>query len=114
MDYILGTGFDCAGMGSGAVKAFEEIVRRRSAILEIAARHGAGNVRVFGSAVRGEADAASDIDMLVDMDADRSLLDLIALERELEDILGRHVDVVVEGGISPHLTDRIHAEAIVL
>ena len=96
------------------MKPFEEITRRRSAILEIAARHGARHVRIFGSVARGEAGPDSDLDVLVEMDADRGLLDLVALERELQDFLGSPVDVVADGGISPYLNDRIHAEAVAL
>jgi len=71
-------------------------------------------VRVFGSAGCGEADEASDLDLLVEMSEGRNLLDLIALSNELEDVLGIEVDVVTEGGLSPYLRDRILAEAVAL
>ena len=80
----------------------------------MAARHGARNIRIFGSIVRGEDGEDSDVDLLVDMDDDRSLLDLVAVERELGKLLNRKVDVVVDGGVSPYLRDRICAEAIPL
>jgi predicted nucleotidyltransferase len=83
---------------------------RRSAILEAAARHGAGNVRVFGSIARGEAGPGSDIDLLVDMEPGRSLLDLAGLHLELEDILGFRVEIGTD--VKPRLRDRVHAEAI--
>jgi predicted nucleotidyltransferase len=86
----------------------------RQDIARIATAHGARNVRVFGSAGRGEADASSDLDLLVDMSEGRSLFDLVALSDELEEVLGIEVDVVTEGGISPYLRDRILAEAVVL
>lgn len=86
----------------------------REDINRIAAAHGAGNVRVFGSVPRGEADDSSDLDLLVDMSGGRSLLDLVALSDDLEDALGIEVDVVTEGGISPYLRDRILAEAVAL
>jgi uncharacterized protein len=88
------------------------LVRRRSRadISRIASTHGAADVRVFGSAGRGEADA-NDLDLLVRMEDDRSLFDLIALSQELEDVLGIPVDVVSEAGLSPYLRDRILAEA---
>jgi len=69
------------------------ISERREEILRIAARYGAYNVRIFGSVARGEADEASDIDFLVDMESGRSLLDLGGLQMELEALLGCRVDV---------------------
>jgi hypothetical protein len=86
----------------------------RQAVLRIAARHGATNVRVFGSFARGQAAAGSDLDVLVSMAPGRSLLDLIALGDELELLLGRPVDVVSDRGISPYLREQILAEAIAL
>lgn len=90
----------------------EQIKERALSVRDIAARHGARNIRIFGSVVRNEAGADSDVDLLVDMDDDRSLLDLVAVERELGELLNRKVDIVVDGGISPYLRDRIYAEAI--
>ena len=83
----------------------------RDAILAIAARHGARNVRLFGSVARGDARPDSDIDLLVDLEPGRSLLDHVGLWQDLEELLGRRVDVVVDGGLSPHLEKRILAEA---
>lgn len=88
--------------------------RRRKEILDIAARHGATNVRVFGSVARGESRMDSDLDLLVELGQERSLLDLIAIEQDLEDLLQRHVDVVTQGGLSPYLRDRVLAEAVPL
>lgn len=85
----------------------------RGDISRIAAEHGAHNVRVFGSAGRGEPNA-HDLDLLVEMEEDRNLLDLIALSQALEDALGIEVDVLTEGGLSPYLRDRILAEAVAL
>jgi predicted nucleotidyltransferase len=87
---------------------------RREEILGSAAEHGASNVRVFGSMARGESDAASDVDLLVEMEPGRSLIDLVGLWQDLEDMLGTHVDVLSDGGVSPHLRERIYAEAISL
>ena len=92
------------------------VLARREAredISRIAAEHGARNLRVFGSAGRGEPDAR-DLDLLVEMAADRNLLDLISLSQELEDALGIEVDVLTEGGLSPYLRERILAEAVPL
>jgi uncharacterized protein len=79
--------------------------------LGYAASHGARNVRVFGSATRRDADATGDVDLLVEMEPGRSLLDLVGLWQDLEDLLGTHVDVLSDGGVSPHLRERIYAEA---
>jgi uncharacterized protein len=91
-----------------------QLEKQRDAILRIAAKHGARNVRVFGSTARGTTTAHSDVDILVDLEQGRSLLDQVGLKQELEDLLGRNVDVVVEGGISPYLEERILAEAVPL
>lgn len=87
------------------------VKENRVAILEIAARHGASRVRLFGSVARGHEHDDSDIDILVRMESGRSLLDLIGLEQDLSERLGRKVDVVVEGGISPYMEESILAEA---
>ena len=86
----------------------------RDRIIQLAAYHGARNVRVFGSVVRGEACPTSDIDLLVEMDQGRSLLDLIELSQELEAFLDRKVDILTDEGLSPYLEQRIHAEAVPL
>lgn len=83
-------------------------------MLRIAAAHGAGNVRVFGSAGRGEQSGSSDLDLLVDMAEGRSLFDLIALSNELEESLEVEVDVLTEASLSPYLRDRILDEAVAL
>ena len=77
---------------------------RREEILRIACGHGADRVRVFGSRARGEARPDSDLDLLVDLQPGRSLLDLIAIQQDLEDLLGQKVDVVTEAGVSPYLS----------
>ena len=84
---------------------------RRDEILGIAARHGARNVRVFGSVARGEDRPASDLDLLVDMETDRSLLDLVALQQDLEALLQRNVDVVTDASVPQLLRDRILADS---
>jgi uncharacterized protein len=92
----------------------ERLRGRRREILDYAASHGARNVRVFGSAARCETSATSDVDLLVEMEPGRSLLDLVGLWQDLEDLLGTHVDVLSEGGVSPHLRERIYAQAVPL
>lgn len=83
----------------------------RDEILRIAERRGASNVRVFGSVARGDADERSDLDLLVNMDDGRSLMDLCGFLIDVEELLGRKVDVVDEGGLSPYLRARILSEA---
>ena len=92
----------------------ELIQEKRRQILEIAGRHGAYNVRLFGSVARGEADAASDVDVLVDLEPDRSLLDLGGFLADLEDLLQCKVDVVTERGLKTRIRDRVVQEAVQL
>jgi uncharacterized protein len=84
---------------------------KRDEILAIAARHGARNLRVFGSVARGEDRPASDLDLLVDMETDRSLLDLVVLQQDLEALLHRNVDVVTDASVPQALRDRILADS---
>ena len=87
---------------------------KKEEILKIAARHGARNVRVFGSVVRGEADESSDLDLLVSFDPEASLLQHAALIRELRELLGCPVDVVDDDGLRPRMRDRVLNEATTL
>lgn len=89
----------------------EALKNSRDAILAIASRHGASNVRVFGSVARGEDTADSDLDLLVDMEDGRSLYDLIGFQQEVEKLLGRRVDVLTERAINRHLKDYVLTEA---
>ncbi len=84
---------------------------KRDAILKIASRHGAKNVRVFGSVARGQARSDSDVDFLVDLEPGRSLFDLGGLLMDLQDLLERKVDVVTESSIYWLLRRRILKEA---
>ena len=92
----------------------ELLATKRESILHLAELHGARNVRVFGSIARGDATKESDVDFLVDMEEGRSLLDLVGLWQDLQDLLGRKVDVISDGGISPYLRAKIMAEAVPL
>ncbi len=83
-------------------------------ILALSARHGAYNVHVFGSMARGEADERSDLDLLVDMEPGRSLFDMGALLVELEELLGRSVDIVTEKGLKERIRQRVLEEAVPL
>jgi hypothetical protein len=90
------------------------LVEKREAILRIAARHGAYNVRVFGSMARGEAVPESDVDFLVDMEPDRSLLDLRGLLMDLQELFECEVDVVTEKGLHARMRDNVLKDAIPL
>jgi hypothetical protein len=95
--------------------SIEELVRaKREAILAIAAQRGARNVRVFGSVARGEANEQSDVDFLVDMDPDRSLLDLGGLLMDLRALLGRDVDVMTPRTLKPRIRVSALRDAIAL
>ncbi|MEX5218588.1 MAG: nucleotidyltransferase family protein [Nitrospiraceae bacterium] len=96
------------------MRIVELLKLRRTDILNLARQHGAKNVRVFGSAARGDARAESDVDFLVQMEDGRSLLDLIRLTQDLERLLERKVDILTDEGLSPYLEQHIHAEAIPL
>ena len=97
------------------VMGVNELLRnKRKEILQVAARHGASNVRIFGSVARGESDEKSDLDLLVTMEPGRSLLDHAALWLELQELLGCEVDVVSEKGLRPRMRDRVLKEAVPL
>lgn len=87
---------------------------RRNDILAAAKKRGAEHIRVFGSVIREEENDGSDIDLLVVMLPGRSLLDLIGLNLDLNDLLGREVDVVDEGALSPYIRDHVLSEAVAL
>ena len=92
----------------------ERVKAKRQEILTIAARHGARNVRLFGSVARGEADERSDVDLLVDMELRRRLLDHAARSIELHRLLDCKVDVVSERGRKPRIRARVLKEAVAL
>ena len=92
----------------------EELRARRGEILRVAAQRGARHVRVFGSVARGDADERSDVDFLVDLEQGRSLLDLGGLLMDLQNLLGRRVDVVTERGLKARIRNRVLGEAVPL
>ena len=93
-------------------KHMEDLLReKREEILRIAEKHGARNVRVFGSVAHGEATESSDIDLLVDTAEETSPWFPAGLVEELEEILGRRVDVVTTNGLYWLLRRRILTEA---
>lgn len=90
----------------------DELRRHRQPILALAERHGLANVRVFGSVARGEADADSDLDLLVDPGPQVSLLTLTAFALEVEALLSVFTQVVTPGGLRARAQDRILTEAL--
>jgi hypothetical protein len=93
---------------------YELLQAKREEILRSAAKHGAYNVRIFGSVARREADADSDVDFLVEMEPGRSLFDLGGLLMELQELLDRDVDVVTEKGLRQRIRERVLTEAVPL
>lgn len=85
---------------------------KRGEILRIASKHGARDVRVFGSVARGEADPDSDVDFLVELEAGRSLMDLGGLQMDLQALLGCRVDVVTVRGLKARARERVLREAV--
>jgi len=92
----------------------EDLHSRRDLLLAIAARHGASNLRLFGSVLRQEARPDSDVDLLIDLAEDRGFDDYLALIEELESVLGRRVDLITDRGLSPYFRPYIEAEAQLL
>jgi len=90
------------------------ILEHRDEILRLAREHGARKLRLFGSAARGDDRPDSDLDLLVEMEPGRSLVDHVALKQDLEGLLGRDVDVVTEQSLHPRLRDRVLREAVSL
>ncbi|MDD3618659.1 MAG: nucleotidyltransferase family protein [Desulfobulbaceae bacterium] len=87
------------------------IEKKREEIIRLSAKHGAKNIRVFGSVARGDESEDSDIDILVDLEKGRSLLDLSGLLIDLQKLLDRKVDVVTEKSLHWYIRDKILKEA---
>lgn len=94
------------------MKISKALSNHRNEILRITAAHGANDLRVFGSVSRGEATDQSDVDILVKLEPGRTLLDIVAIKQDLEDLLGCKVDVVTEDAVSPYIREQILKEAI--
>ncbi|MBC8382410.1 MAG: nucleotidyltransferase family protein [Candidatus Cloacimonetes bacterium] len=91
-----------------------DIAKIKQKILPILLRYGVTRVGLFGSYVRGEMRDDSDIDILVEIEKDISLLDFVGLKLEIEEVLGRKVDLVEYNTIKPLLRDRILKEQVVI
>ena len=92
----------------------QELIAKREAILAIARRYGAHDVRIFGSVARGDATADSDLDLLVRFEPDRSLFDHGGLIMDLQDLLGVKVDVISEGGLRDRFRQHVMKEVVPL
>jgi hypothetical protein len=100
-------------MGDNEVMVTLETLRRekRAAIVQLGQRYGARNIRVFGSVARGDNQASSDVDFLVEFDKGRTLFDLIGLRLDLHDLLGVEVDIVTPNSLR-YIRERVLAEAV--
>jgi predicted nucleotidyltransferase len=90
------------------------LLSKRDQILQIAAEHGATNLRVFGSCARGEAGPDSDVDLLVDVGPKHSRWFPGGLVADLEELLGRPVQVITNRGLNPLIRDHVLREAVPL
>ena len=113
-DWVPGDTLSDQAMQRCEMTIAELLKSQRDDILRIAAKHGASNVRVFGSVARGEAGPDSDLDLLVDLAPDRSLLDLGGLWWDLNTLLDVSVDVVTEKGLRERIRHRVLQEAVPL
>ncbi len=86
----------------------------RAQIRSLAERHGARNIRVFGSTARGDDRPDSDLDLLIDLEVGRTLLDLIGFQQDVEELLGRRVDVHTIRSLSRYFRDEVLKEAVPL
>jgi uncharacterized protein len=96
------------------VSIWQDLQERRDEILRVAARHGAGNVLLFGSVARGDETAQSDIDLLVDVTGETTPWFPGSLIADLEQLLGRPVQVVIRRSLSPLIRESVLREAIPL
>jgi uncharacterized protein len=100
---------------TGGNMNLESLREKRTEIMKIAENHGAYNLRVFGSVARGEADEKSDIDLLIDYDIEKITPWFpVGLIHDLQDFLGKKVDVVTADGLKERIKDRVLREAIAL
>lgn len=88
------------------------IKNNREEILLIAKKYGVISIKLFGSSIRNEDTPSSDIDLFVDFEDTRSLFDLIGFKNELEELLGKSVDVVTMKGVDPLMKEKIETEAL--
>jgi predicted nucleotidyltransferase len=99
---------------SAATTIRQRLDALRPQLLAVATRHGASNLRIYGSIATGQEHSASDLDLLVDIPDDQSLLGLISLRQELEDLLGCSVDVTEAETLHPLIRAQILEQALAL
>jgi predicted nucleotidyltransferase len=92
----------------------ETLRQKRDAILEIAGRYGAHDIRIFGSVARGDAHETSDVDLIVRFDPERSLLDHGGLVMDLQDLLAVKVDVIDDEGMRERFRAHVMREVVPL
>src|SRR5262249_12115241 len=95
-----------------AAMSLDNVRRHRDQILAIGERFGIHNIRVFGSVARGEADAESDLDLLIDVDPGHGYFDMAGFAREVEDLLRIFTLVATVGGLKARIRDHVLAEAV--
>ena len=100
--------------GESVCQILRDVRERKLEILAIAHRHRASNIRVFGSVLTGGVGQTSDIDLLVTMAPGATLIDLIGLEQDLAELLGREVDVVSDDAVNPRMRDAVFSTAVPL
>ena len=93
---------------------FDDVRINKDKIIQIAAYRGASHIRIFGSVARGEEKPQSDLDLLVEFEPGRSLVDHVGLIQDLQDYLGYDVDVVTEKGLNRQIREKIMQEAVPL
>ena len=89
-----------------------DLMESREQILALATRYGINRIRIFGSVARGEDSLNSDLDLLVNFDEGRSLFDLIGFRNDIEEMLGRKVDVVSENALHWYIKEKVLQEAV--
>ncbi len=92
----------------------DTLLEKRADLLRVAGRHGASNLRLFGSVARRAETPSSDVDILIDLAEDRGFAEFLALAEELEALIGRKVDLITSRGISPYLKPLIDKEVFTL
>ncbi|MGD9656522.1 MAG: nucleotidyltransferase family protein [Methylocystis sp.] len=92
----------------------DTLLEKRVDLLRAAERHGASNLRLFGSVARRAETPSSDVDILIDLAEDRGFAEFLALAEELEALIGRKVDLITSRGISPYLKPLIDRESLTL
>ena len=91
-----------------------DIDEKLNRIVEILKKHGAKRIEIFGSYARGEATSESDIDLIVDFENRKTLLELVGIEQEIEDTVGIKIDLLTRNSISPYIMERIKKDRKVI